>query len=98
MTIVYVTGASVGYFGNRQWTFAHRGKILPTLVKYGMAHCCGYLMNFAILYVFVDRMSYPHQIVQAVAIVIVAGFLFLAFKKIVFARPLHVPPNRQPSR
>lgn len=93
MTLVYVTGASVGYFGNRQWTFAHRGEILPTLIKYGLVHCCGYLMNFIILYIFVDRMSYPHQAVQAVAIIVVASFLFLMFKKVVFTGTMHTLPH-----
>lgn len=91
MKLVYVIAASVGYFGNRQWTFAHRGKIPTTLIKYGMAHCCGYLINFIILYVFVDRMSYPHQAVQAVAIIVVAGFLFLLFKNVVFLAPPLTP-------
>ena len=89
MTLVYVTGASVGYFGNRQWTFAHQGEFFSTLIKYGLAHCCGYLLNFIILYVFVDRMSYPHQVVQAVAIIVVAAFLFILLKYVVFLAPEH---------
>lgn len=85
MTFVYLTGASVGYFGNRRWTFGHKGKILTAVIKYTLAHICGYTINFFILYVFVDRMSYPHQAVQLVAILVVAGILFLVFKKFVFA-------------
>jgi putative flippase GtrA len=84
MTIVYLTGALVSFIGNRQWTFTYRGAIFPTLIKYVLAHACGYSLNFVILYVFVDEFLYPHQAVQAVAIGIVAVFLFLMLKKIVF--------------
>jgi putative flippase GtrA len=84
MTLVYLTGASVGYFGNRKWTFTHKGKMLPALMKYSLAHAFGYTINFIILYVFVDRMVYPHQAVQFVAILVVAGILFFLFKKLVF--------------
>lgn len=84
MTMIYVTGASVGYFGNRQWTFAHRGKMSATMLRYGLAHSFGYALNFAILDLFVDRLFFPHQAVQAVAIFVVAGFLFLLFKTFVF--------------
>jgi putative flippase GtrA len=85
MTLVYLTGASVGYFGNRQWTFTHKGKMLPALLKYSLAHAFGYAINFILLYVFVDRLLYPHQAVQLVAILVVAGILFFVFKKFVFA-------------
>ena len=44
----------------------------------------GYLLNFVILLTFVDRLGYTHQWVQAAAIIIVAGFLFITFKYYVF--------------
>lgn len=85
MTLVYLTGATVGYFGSRQVTFTHKGKILPTLIKYSLAHALGYTINFTLLYVFVDRLLYPHQAAQFVAILVLAGPLFFIFKKFVFA-------------
>lgn len=93
MTLVYLAGASVGYFGNRQWTFTHKGRMLPTLIRYSLAHVFGYTINFVLLYVFVDRMLYPHQAVQLVAILVVAGILFFVFKKFVFPHK----PQAQPS-
>lgn len=93
MTLVYLTGALVGYFGNRQWTFKHKGKVLPALMKYSLAHAFGYTTNFILLYFFVDRMLYPHQAVQLVAILVVAGILFFVFKKFVFSEK----PQAQPS-
>jgi putative flippase GtrA len=85
MTLVYLTGASIGYIGNRRWTFMHKGRLLPALIKYSLAHVFGYALNFFILYVFVDRMTYPHQLVQLVAIFVVASMLFVISRKYVFS-------------
>lgn len=84
MTLLYIIGAFIGFFGNRQWTFSHRGNAARTAVRYAAAHLLGYMLNFAILLIFVDRLGYVHQWVQAVAILVVAGFLFVSFKFYVF--------------
>jgi putative flippase GtrA len=84
MTLVYIIGASIGYIGNRKWTFAHHGNFTSAALRYVSAHFFGYLLNYMILFVFVDRLGYAHQWVQAVAIIIVAGFLFIVFKYFVF--------------
>jgi len=85
MTVVYIIGTSIGFIGNRSWTFAHRGNFGSAALRYLLAHLLGYLLNFLILSTFVDSLGYPHQWVQAAAIVIVAGFLFIAFKHFVFS-------------
>jgi putative flippase GtrA len=84
MTLVYIVGASIGFVGNRKWTFAHRGDSSSAALRYVLAHMFGYMLNFLILFTFVDRLGYAHQWVQAVAIIIVAGFLFVIFKYFVF--------------
>ena len=84
MTLLYGIGATVGYVGNRNLTFAHKGSVLGSSVRYFGAHCLGYLINLSFLIIFVDEFSYPHQWVQAIAIFVVAGFLFIAFKFFVF--------------
>jgi putative flippase GtrA len=84
MTLVYIIGATIGFIGNRKWTFAHRGDFSSAALRYIPAHLSGYLLNFMILFTFVDRLGYTHQWVQAVAIMIVAGFLFVVFKYFVF--------------
>jgi putative flippase GtrA len=84
MTLLYGVGAAVGFFGNRSLTFEHRGSIIGAGSRYVVAHCIGYLLNLGILIVFVDRLGYPHRWVQAFAILVVATFLFLAFKVFVF--------------
>ena len=94
MTLVYIIGASIGFVGNRQWTFAHRGDSASAALRYMLAHLFGYLINFLILFTFVDRLGYAHQWVQAVAILIVAGFLFIVFKYFVFAKDQSLQKNR----
>ena len=91
MTVVYIIGTSIGFIGNRSWTFAHRGNFSGAALRYLLSHLFGYLLNFLILFTFVDHLGYPHQWVQAVAIVIVAGFLFILFKYFVFSERNHAP-------
>jgi putative flippase GtrA len=86
MTMVYITGGCIGFIGNRKWTFTHRGGAFVAAFRYVLAHVFGYLLNFLILLIFVDRLGYAHQWVQAAAILIVAGFLFLTFKYFVFCK------------
>ena len=88
MTLVYIIGASLGFIGNRKWTFDHRGKSSSASLRYVLAHLFGYLLNFLILFTFVDRLGYSHQLVQALAIIIVAAFLFIVFKYFVFAKKI----------
>ena len=88
MTFVYLVGASIGFIGNRKWTFAHRGNSSSAALRYVLAHLFGYLLNLLILVTFVDRLGYAHQWVQAAAIIIVAGFLFIVFKYFVFSRKI----------
>jgi putative flippase GtrA len=84
MTLLYGVGATIGYFGNRSFTFSHKGSLIGPCIYYLVAHFIGYFINLVILIIFVDRFMYPHQLVQGIAILVVAGFLFIAFKFIVF--------------
>lgn len=88
MTLVYIIGATIGFIGNRKWTFAHRGDASSAALRYVLAHLFGYLLNFLILFTFVDRLGCAHQLVQAVAIIIVAGFLFIVFRYFVFSEKI----------
>ncbi|WP_297185867.1 GtrA family protein [uncultured Porticoccus sp.] len=84
MTVLYAVGAFVGFFGNRKFTFRHRGHLATAGIRYLLAHMLGYLLNLSLLIVFVDRFGYAHQLVQACAIAIVAVFLFITFRVFVF--------------
>jgi putative flippase GtrA len=84
MTFLYLISATLSFFGNRNLTFSHKGTLLGSGFRYIIAHIFGYILNFAILTLFVDRLGYAHQIVQAIAILVVAAFLFTTFKLFVF--------------
>jgi putative flippase GtrA len=86
MTIAYILGVFLGFIGHRTWTFMHKGALLGSGARYIIAHISGYLINFLILLTFVDKLGYPHQWVQAVAIFVVAGFLFVAYRYFVFPK------------
>ncbi|WP_375227394.1 GtrA family protein [Roseobacter sp. S98] len=84
MTLLYAVGATVGYVGNRRLTFSYRDGVAASALRYSIAHLGGYFFNLALLLIFVDRLGYSHQLVQAIAIFLVAPYLFLAFKYYVF--------------
>ena len=86
MTLTYILGMTIGFIGNRKWTFSHRGNFFGTLTRYLFAHLLGFLLNFALLLTFVDYLGFPHQWIQAMAIVVVAVFLFIMFKYFVFRK------------
>ena len=94
MTILYVVGAAIGYIGNRNFTFEYQGSRLGSGTRYFIAHFIGYIINLIILFLFVDQMRLAHQWVQAAAIVIVAGFLFIASKFFVFRNPDSLSTDR----
>ena len=87
VTFMYPVGAATAYFGHVRYSFAYNGRVSHGLARYAIAHMIGYGANIGILYLFSDRLGYPHQLVQAMAIVAVAGILYLLFRYFVF-------PNR----
>jgi putative flippase GtrA len=87
VTLMYPIGAVTAYFGHARYSFGYSGRTSHGIVRYAIAHLIGYGANVGMLYLFSDQMGYPHQLVQAVAIVAVAGILYLLFHYFVF-------PNR----
>lgn len=84
ISLLYPVGAFTAYFGHAKYSFSYRGRTTNGLLRYVIAHAVGYGVNVLLLYVFSDRLSFPHQAVQAVAIFVVAGVLFLLFRFFVF--------------
>ena len=87
VTLMYPIGAVTAYFGHAKYSFAYSGRTSQGLARYVIAHVIGYGTNVGMLYVLSDKLGYPHQLVQAAAIVVVAGILYLLFRYFVF-------PNR----
>jgi len=84
MTVLYLVGASLGYIGNRQWAFSYGGSLWRSSMKYLVVHFGGYILTYSLLYIFVDEIGFPHQLVQAAAIIVVAIYLFLFLNFFVF--------------
>lgn len=84
MTMVYLNGVILGFFGNQKWTFTYQGKAINAVFRYVLVHIIGYTLNFSILAIFVDELGYAHELVQACAIIVVASLLFVSFKYFVF--------------
>lgn len=88
MTALYCAGALIGFLGNSHLTFPYQGAVLGSVMRFLLVHLGGYAINYCLLAAFVDRLGYPHQWVQAIAIVLVSAYLFLTLKFFVFkARP-----------
>lgn len=85
MTMLYVTGVLITFVANRNWSFVHRGLVHTAFVRYVIAYLLGYMLNFMLLWFAADHLQFPHQGVQAVAVVLVAISLFLMHKYWVFA-------------
>ena len=85
MTILYFMGASISFFANRRFTFRHVEGFSVTGVRYLLTQFAGYLLNLILLRVFVDCFKFPHHNVQAIAIFVVAIFLFVVMRVFVFA-------------
>lgn len=85
MSALYGVGVIAGFVGHRNYTFSHKGDVKWAGRRYAIAHCLGYLINITIQVAMVDRLGYPHQLVQAISMCVVAAFLFAAFRYFVFA-------------
>ena len=88
MSLLYVISTGISYWGNWRWTFTCSGNFLVTSSRFLFIHLLGYLFNFMLLLIFVDKLGYPYQWIQAIAIFIVALYLFTAFKFFVFTYPI----------
>jgi putative flippase GtrA len=91
VTLMYPVGAVTAYFGHARYSFAYCGRTSRGIIRYSIAHLIGYGSNIGILYLFSDWLGYAHQWVQAVAIVAVAGILYLLFSYFVF--PIRSRPS-----
>ena len=82
--VCYPLAMLISFLGNKKYTFHHKGGTAGAGARFLGAHAVSYGINLAMLYVCVDRLGYPHQLVQLAAIFICAAFLFVALKLFVF--------------
>ena len=84
VTLMYPISAVTAYFGHAKYAFSIQGQHGRALLRYIISHSLGYAINLSILYIFVDLHGYPHQAVQACAVFVVGGVLYLLFRYWVF--------------
>jgi putative flippase GtrA len=84
MTLVYAVGVTLTFVFNRKWSFGSKDALKSTFIKYVAAYAIGYGVNWLALFVLVDGLHFPHQIVQIVMIFCVAAMLFVLLKWWVF--------------
>jgi len=84
--VAYPAAATFSFYTNRKWTFYYRGDTSSSITRYVISHVGGFAINLAMLYLFVDILHYPHQLVFLVAIFVVAAYLFFMMKYFVFPR------------
>ena len=91
MTLLYAMGVAQTFLFNSSWSFRHQGALHGAFVRYIASYAFGYILNFTILWLAVDRLGQPHQIVQGVMVLTLAVLLFLLQKYWVF------PEREQPT-
>ncbi|MFL1524179.1 GtrA family protein [Pseudomonas sp. O230] len=84
MSCLYCIAVTISFFGSKNIAFNHEGSHATAAARYFIAHLGGYGMNLSLLLFFHDYLAWPHQWVQAGATVVVALYLFVAFKLFVF--------------
>ncbi|WP_370650456.1 GtrA family protein [Neorhizobium galegae] len=84
MTLIYIFGVGLNFVLTRKWVFGHKGNWGATFGGYVLVYLLGYIMNYSLLWFFVDRLGWSHLFVQALSVVIVAVFLFASLRFFVF--------------
>ena len=94
MTACFIIGVIQTFLFNKNWTFSYGFDFGGSFLRYWAGYLSAYVINLIMLFVFVDYMQFPHQIVQGVAIILLALYLFLLQKVWVFRHS----PRRDQSR
>jgi putative flippase GtrA len=84
MTILFLIGVTQTFFLNKNWTFRHGGAGIIFLKKYALVYLIAYLINLLALYFFVDYHGFHHEYVQAIAILVIAFYSYMAQRFWVF--------------
>ena len=84
MTIVSVVGNLQSYYLNKNITFKYGGKGNVVFGRYLVVYAINYGLNLLFLVIFVDILHYPHQIVQAISLIVLALLVFVLQRAWVF--------------
>jgi putative flippase GtrA len=95
MSLLYALGVAQTFLFNKRWAFRHDGMHGPAFARYCISYGLGYAINLLVLILLVDRMGFPHQLVQGVMVLTLAVMLFLLQKFWVF-RTTATPSSSMP--
>ncbi len=84
MSVLYVLGVMQTFLFNRTWSFGHRSGLHGAFARYVASYAMGYLLNLLVLWLAVDHLGLPHQLVQGIMILTLAMLLFVLQKFWVF--------------
>lgn len=88
MTSIYACGVLLNFWLSKKWVFRHDGMWSRTFLAYVLVYLGGYIVNYALIVLFVDNIGWNYLVVQAICIGIVAGFIFIGLKFLVFRSAL----------
>lgn len=86
MTLLYAVGVAQTFIFNKRWAFRSDDSTGSALVRYIVVYALGYLINYSVLFLLVDRAGMPHQLIMAALIVLMVMYFFLAQKFWVFRK------------
>lgn len=81
----YGVGLAVSFVLNRNWSFAHRGAVLPALVRFLGAFLLAYAVNLATVLVLIRVSAVNSYLAQAIGVVPYTLVFFAASRLLVFA-------------
>jgi putative flippase GtrA len=81
----YALGGANGFFLNRSWTFAHKGRTLPAAARYAAVTALGIVANLALLRAAVAA-GVPHAAAEAAALAPVTLVTFALNRAWAFAQ------------
>ncbi len=84
MSLLFVIGTIQTFVFNRRWTFQYQVVERSIFVKYLTTYGVAYLINLVALMLFVDYLSFSHEIVQGVMILLLPVPLFVLQRYWVF--------------
>lgn len=90
MSLLYALAVMQTFFFNRKWSFRHDGRVDRAFVRYVTTYVFGYFLNLFGLWLAVDRLGLPHEVVQGALILTLAVILFLCQKFWVFTAATEV--------
>ena len=90
VSITYVAGMFISFFGNRRLTFQHDGRTAQTVTRFLLVNAFAYGVNIGILALFVSRLDFPPIPVQFGAVIVVAAITFFSMRLWVFRVPASI--------